>query len=109
MGFLSKIVPGTANNCPANQGTGNKKDINWRVKDHLGNPIKFRLPLYDTLTNPIPNNCFLPAQGEGTGPGKGTGTGGEWGINIDCAAQRATTVEPVLLRALRSTLSRVTR
>ena len=77
MGFVSD-GPGTAGNCPAGQ-SGKKRDIVWQVKDQLGNPINFRLPLFDTLTNTTPNTCLVPTEGEGTAPGGGTGQGGQWG------------------------------
>lgn len=78
MAFISSGA-GTADDCDAGNGTGSKKDIVWQVRDQRDNPIKFRLPIFDTMTNNTPNTCFLPAQGEGTAPGKGTGNGGQWG------------------------------
>lgn len=76
MGFIA-TGSGTAGNCPSGE-SGDKKDIVWQVKDKNGNPINFRLPLFDTLTNTTPNSCSLPTQGEGTAPGGGTGTRGRW-------------------------------
>jgi hypothetical protein len=76
MDFVS-IGTGTADPCPATD-PGPRKNITWQVADKNHNPISFRLPLSDTLTNVTPNSCSNPAAGEGTAPGRGTGTGGRW-------------------------------
>ena len=77
--FMDPILPGpgTAPSCPSGT-SGPRKDILWQVADKNHNPIPFRLPLYDTVTNVTPNSCLNPAAGEGTAPGGGTGPGGRW-------------------------------
>lgn len=57
--------------------SGWKKVISWQVQDQFGQPINFRLPLYDTLTNDA-NNCNQARRGKGTAPGRGTNTAGQW-------------------------------
>jgi hypothetical protein len=76
MDFVS-LGTGTAPSCPSGE-SGNRKNITWQVADKNHNPIPYRLPLYDTVTNVTPNSCFNLSAGEGTDPGGGTGTGGRW-------------------------------
>jgi hypothetical protein len=58
---------------------GWQKKIVWQVMDHLNQPMYFRMPIGDTLTND-PNDCYAGRVGKGTllSEGKGTGDGGQW-------------------------------
>jgi len=60
--------------------SGWRKDIDWQVLDHLGQPMFFRMPVGDTMNFDIPNDCALPRRGHGTllSEGAGTGEGGIW-------------------------------
>ncbi len=60
---------------------GWEKGISWQLTDHLGSPISRAIPCWDTMDNIVPNNCFVPAQGEGTPPGPSTNNNGIWAHN----------------------------
>jgi hypothetical protein len=62
---------------------GWEKRIVWQIYDQFGNqaePITYRLPVVDTVTNDVPNSCFAPQKGEGTelSEGKGSDGFGQW-------------------------------